>query len=465
MRCLQIALVVLAAILAMPCRGNDPTPPAWRLTGTGHTYHLDSKGDPTAAGGATITLRSAGGDPAQFGGSLLALDATPYRGRRVTLSGDFTTQDASNGAALWLRADGAKGPLAFVNSQMMPVLGNASDVHREVRIDVPKAAVWLALGIFLEGNGSATAQQLRLTTVATPPAVPPQRVLDQAIELVRAHALHSRDINWPLVAPAIRAMAKDARVSSEVYPAIRALLKQLGDHHSSLLLPSFQQQTWSEGGPGSLASVELMSQNIGYIVMPSYIGMAPGPRRAFVSKMIDSISHDEPMARCGWVVDLRRDTGGSMLPMLAGLQPLLGNATLGGFRNADDHIEHFSAASPLDRNLPTGPGLQDAPVAVLIGPHTASSGEVVAIAFRGRPRTRSFGQPSAGLSTANSVYPLADGSGLVLTTAVDLDRNGHVYGDKLLPDQPEADAAGDSTLAAAIAWLQQAPGCQPLRGS
>lgn len=74
-------------------------------------------------------------------------------------------------------------------------------------------------------------------------------------------------------------------------------------------------------------------------------------------------------------------------------------------------------------------------VAVLTGPRTASSGEAVAIAFRGRPDTRSFGLPTAGLSTANGTFPLPDGSMLLLTAAVDADRTGRKYRDKVDPDE------------------------------
>ena len=80
------------------------------------------------------------------------------------------------------------------------------------------------------------------------------------------------------------------------------------------------------------------------------------------------------------------------------------------------------------------------------------------LAFRGRPQTRSFGQPTSGLSTANVMRPLVDGSALLLTTSVMQDRNGQGDGLKIEPDQrTDSDAA---TLAAAQQWLLQQPACQ-----
>jgi C-terminal processing protease CtpA/Prc len=94
-----------------------------------------------------------------------------------------------------------------------------------------------------------------------------------------------------------------------------------------------------------------------------------------------------------------------------------------------------------------------------------SSGEAVAIAFRGRPRTRSFGLPTGGLSTSNGALALPDGSTIMLTTAVDVDRTGRRYGDKVEPDEmipAEATSPGnDAAIAAAIRWLTQSSGCSP----
>ena len=100
-------------------------------------------------------------------------------------------------------------------------------------------------------------------------------------------------------------------------------------------------------------------------------------------------------------------------------------------------------------------------VAVLTGPRTASSGEAVAISFIGRPRTRSFGLPTAGLSTANRTYPLPDSSLIVLTVSVEADRNGKRYGYKIDPNEvvtPDS-ATGDVQLSRAVAWLKSQPSC------
>ncbi len=94
------------------------------------------------------------------------------------------------------------------------------------------------------------------------------------------------------------------------------------------------------------------------------------------------------------------------------------------------------------------------PVAVLTDRSTASSGEAVAVAFRGLRNARSFGEATAGLSSANENYTLPDSAMILLTVALDADRTGTVYGGPLAPDEPVPGAPGaDAPLAAALRWL------------
>jgi carboxyl-terminal processing protease len=101
-------------------------------------------------------------------------------------------------------------------------------------------------------------------------------------------------------------------------------------------------------------------------------------------------------------------------------------------------------------------------VAVLTGRDTASAGEAIVVALRARPHTRSFGEPTAGVPTANEVYTLSDGGLLVLTVALDADRTGQTYDGPIAPDQwvpydlSQADAPGnppDGLIQAATTWV------------
>ncbi|MDL2345515.1 S41 family peptidase [Deinococcus sp. MIMF12] len=169
-----------------------------------------------------------------------------------------------------------------------------------------------------------------------------------------------------------------------------------------------------------------------------------------------------------WVVDLRRNLGGNMWPMLAGIGPLAGEGELGAFVGAEERWawRYERGAALLGEKVmrrvggPAPDTLPDhAPVAVLTSPLTASSGEIVTLSFVGRSGTRLFGEATRGLTTSNSLYELPDGAALLLTTARDADRTGRVYSGPIQPDVviltewDEFQTPQDPVLNAALAWL------------
>jgi hypothetical protein len=62
--------------------------------------------------------------------------------------------------------------------------------------------------------------------------------------------------------------------------------------------------------------------------------------------------------------------------------------------------------------------------------------------------------------TGNSGVVLKDGSLLVLTTTIDVDRNGHTYESAINPDTPIENVGGDDQVrAAAHAWIESQSTC------
>jgi C-terminal processing protease CtpA/Prc len=246
-----------------------------------------------------------------------------------------------------------------------------------------------------------------------------------------------------------------------VYPAITMLLSSLGDHHSFFQKPTAARQFQSGGAQNPRPDVHALPDSIGYISVPAYSGAGMAAGKTYVDDVRAELTKVQAQSTCRWVVDLRPNGGGNMWPMLGGLHPFFGDAGLGAFvTNAG--AEPLWHANDLFK-VPVAPELSrldSAYVAVLIGPRTASSGEAVTISFIGRPHTRSFGLPTAGLSTANSTFMLPDTSMIVLTVSVEADRNGKRYGQKIEPDEIIAhDPVADPQLARAVAWLRSQPAC------
>lgn len=208
---------------------------------------------------------------------------------------------------------------------------------------------------------------------------------------------------------------------------------------------------------------------IAYLELP---GVRSGPKAATYDDAVHELlgQFDDGSLR-GFIVDLRRNTGGTFWPMLAGIGPLAGAGEVGAFVSADSGADWSydaelgaakSGTYELARVAEPYPLRDDLPVAVLAGPLTAGFGEALVVALAGRARTRRFGEGTRGVPTSNTQIPLADGALLVLTVTVHADRAGKRYDEVIPPDETVAidwtrfGTAEDPVIVAASRWLASA---------
>ncbi len=218
--------------------------------------------------------------------------------------------------------------------------------------------------------------------------------------------------------------------------------------------------------------IKLVEGKFGYVLVPGYAGLNPDQMNQYATDMQKQIQVIDSQHPCGWIVDLRGNTGGNMWPMLAGVGPILGEGKAGMWVDSDGNLTEWSYkdGKGLIGDIVVSEVLgqpymlsqADQPVAVLFGRETMSSGEIIAISFIGRPNARSFGSESAGLSTSNQGYPLSDGAMIFLTNAVDIDRNGKTYGGPIIPDVLVSGwtASAGPVPPESLEWLSGQPGCQ-----
>lgn len=313
--------------------------------------------------------------------------------------------------------------------------------------------------------------------------------LNSALDVMQAHSFYRKAIDWTtLRANAIAAgEAARAQTPAATYPAIRAALTALGDHHS-FFQPPVTASVVSAGAttliahPADSLDGEIIGLRYGYLRVPTYAPINGGTAAqgtAFADTLQALIRTTDAKSPCGWIIDLRHNGGGNMWPMLAGVGPILGEGTnLGAFVDPDGNVTHWyysggvsgtmsgATRSPAARTSRTAYTLRAAnpPVAVLTDSRTASSGEAIAVAFRGRAGARTFGLPTYGVPTANAGHTLSDGGVIWLMSALDMDRGGKQYIDPLPPDEPvstfAAPATDDAVVTAAMGWLSAQESCK-----
>lgn len=293
------------------------------------------------------------------------------------------------------------------------------------------------------------------------PAIEAAALVEEAAEKIKAHAYYAERVDWPSTVAEARRQVSDAASLEDAHRAIDGMLRQLRDGHSFLLRPERLKAISANTSTADIGfSMRDFGGDVFLVTVPTFVGMRPERERAFAEGLHSNLSrHGKP--RCGWIVDLRNNGGGNMFPMLAGLAPLLGSDRLGSFvsRNgrSDWPTQAIFESVGLSREALEAPDLRDAPVAVLTSRRTMSSGEAVAIAFRGRAHTRSFGEPTAGKTTGSQGFKLADGSMLLLGSVLMADRTGATYEAAIEPDQPTAGVSDEAVIRPALEWLRS--GC------
>jgi C-terminal processing protease CtpA/Prc len=311
---------------------------------------------------------------------------------------------------------------------------------------------------------------------ATSPTLTPTPILSSqakvyltaALDIMQQHSVNRKKINWTTLRQQIFASAAGAKTPADTYVAIQFALGELGDHHSEFVEPQEAKQALAAPlTPDEEPHGQRLAHGIGYLELPHFQGSDQAAQH-YVMLAQDAIRTVDQVRTCGWIVDLRQNVGGDAWAMLAGVGPILGDGVAGsnvfpdgvkqygGYFNGQvqqDGSTVMSVERPYHLKHPLPP------VAVLTGPLTASAGEAIVVAFRGRPQTRSFGEPTYGVPTANAAYTLSDGALLVLAGAVEADRTGHTYDSAIAPDQlvpfvlAQIGTPADPVVQAAITWL------------
>lgn len=278
----------------------------------------------------------------------------------------------------------------------------------------------------------------------------PQRYADIALEMMD-QAYYADGAEWEAAQERVLETAGDADDYADLHGVLAEALDVAGGSHSFFLVPEEAAEYADESTADFRAPTVTVDGGVATVVVPDLGNVSEELQQRYADEAVADIAAAAPDA-CGWIIDLRDNTGGNMYPMLSGLSSLLPNGDAMQFRMAsgaemgvtvqDDGVGmHGNSMISVEET----PKITDQPIALLQSERTASSAEAVLTAFRGLDSVESFGEDSAGYTSGNSVYTLYDGAELVLTNSVYVDRDGvNLNEEPIRPDHvtdaPEEDA-------------------------
>lgn len=441
-------------------------------------------------GGASLRLTSSG---SQLPAGVVTAIATQtvsrdaFAGDRIRLAADIKTEGVDRGyAGIWLRIDGPHGFIHIDDMRNEPASGTRDWSRHEIEVAVPPEASRVMFGAHIAGNGTAWFDDLALQSYSSrslpPPAEDVAAYINAVLDIVEKHSIVADTVSWPPFRESTMSAVRGRETIRDAHAAVAVLLRRLGDNHSGFISPELADRLQSNEpadlGPWTSPAAELLDGRYGYVSIPGFIGSHEQRETRFADEIRAAIRGLDTPGRCAWIVDLRSNTGGNMWPMLAGLGPLLDEADLGSLRRNDgtrqswwyrDGTSGLGDESRTTASRTTALGTLRGPIAVLVGPLTASSGEAVTLSFVGSADTRIFGSKTAGLTTGNEPFVLSDGAILNLATSVMTDRFGREYSTGIEPDVVVDEPSGDgpiekqAAVQAAVRWLAQSQACDASR--
>ncbi|TPW21964.1 MAG: Nisin-resistance protein [Elusimicrobia bacterium] len=309
---------------------------------------------------------------------------------------------------------------------------------------------------------------------------------DNALRYMERFYLRKADVDWANFRRQAYRRIEGAQTPRETFGAVRATIASLGkDAHNELVDANWRAELSSNAPPSikhpkfrlPVITARLTKDGIAYVSVPwfaSDVGWGSLYRlrdpegRAHARRLREKLLALDEMNPQGWIIDLRMNQGGSMWPTLDGLASLIGEGRVAALDmpQFDRRIDTWIVSGNSYSGTPWFAGLGSrrltlkngaAPLAILAGPATASAGEGVLVAFKGRPHTRQFGRPTFGVPTSPDGYALGHGVTLFITIARQMDRRGRSYDGPIPPDEEIKESGRDDTspiIAAATRWIK-----------
>lgn len=282
---------------------------------------------------------------------------------------------------------------------------------------------------------------------------------DQAVDNIESQAMYARSGFWREHSMELRTRGRELKSEEDQVRLLMGALRAAGDLHAFVVPSSLVVSADDEVRKQSAPAFVPIGPSAGILAIPEFASSDSAEANAYADKVVDATRQAIAHSECGVIVDLRTNGGGNMWPMLLGLSPILGSEPYGNFEKSKV-LEPWRVKDSKVKLSHNAGGVElpvTSPVAVLIDDVTASSGEAVAIAFKGRANTKFFGTPTRGLTTATQRVRVTDQYLMFVSVSNMADRAGRLYPSGVDPDVlvgEEGVVSGrDEALERASLWL------------
>ena len=248
------------------------------------------------------------------------------------------------------------------------------------------------------------------------------------------NGLYAEGEQWEKAREKAKNQIKQVQSYEETHPILEEALQVSSGRHGFIVTPVDIDSASQE----MVMPTVTIDEEVLILKLPEIIGTDADEIDAYAETLARAVHQEKYQAV---MIDMRGNMGGNVYPMLQGVGSLLEDDTLLTFIMRDNNtfevildegeVKGFDVRTSDEYKAKVG----KIPVAILIDSDTASSGEMLCLAFKGRADTKTFGEETAGFTTANQSFKLYDGSFLQVTAGRIKDSTGEIYdGNPIIPD-------------------------------
>jgi carboxyl-terminal processing protease len=311
--------------------------------------------------------------------------------------------------------------------------------------------------------------------------------IDTAITIMKTRSLFAKDLPWVQITDSAYYKAKDANSYKAAFPALAFAFEQLKDYHGMLQAeggsyryppPINFDSALSKGIKkeflkGNRIVTALLDGGVGYIRVPSMNVFSQADIDKKANMLRDSLCVLLAKKPKRLIVDLRMNSGGNSAPMITGISPLLTNSILGygvdrnGMILSPTRLKNGVVVDEKGNKMVNihnhCKAPKNIPIAVLTGPSTVSSGEILTVFLRQQKNVKVFGEPTAGFCNATEGFLFANNEGYLLLSVNKIaDAKKNVCHEMLVrpdvyvkSDDNYENLLQDPTVVKALEWLQR----------
>lgn len=361
----------------------------------------------------------------------------------------------------------------FINQYNLPegmLTGKKRWQQYEVEFQATADVRELEIGFYYLDKGKAWFDDVTIEPVADNPKEVPQLAKDyigEVHKILKKQCWYADSVNLDEIVKNALPLAGGAKNKSDCFEAIAYIFDRLGDPSGRFYDPATARNWWKEQKINDEQPIYPIAKRLENDYIHIYLPGVTAMDRTVLKRYADTL-HQQLTALGqshikGWVVDLRENVGGNATAMLAAIGPLLNKNPCGkyirskttvswNYRNGQASID----TTKIKVDKPYTAPKPDLPVAVLTSQETYGAGELILVAFSGREKTKTFGEPTVGATVNEKRITLSDGSMMFFTAGIMCDNWGRIYNGKIKPDVPvRLIYTEDHCLGKAMKWLKE----------